>query len=273
MLRNNSFQTLLKQSQDQLRKFSSFSDIDNLQETLLNKTKQMELNLTAKESEYKDQVALHKKYLETKELIDRYCSLLNEAHQLQKLKERFWFLSVDQLNKLKYTIIEYIRYYNEYNSNVEEKDKLEKSIAADEAKLDSSTKEIDELRIKLKSCESTYQQNTAITNSLKQLLKTKEQIKAGFENSSNKNHSCPLCGMKLEAGQSISNEDIEKLKGQIELLENQCEITKSSTNETRMQIQNLMMQTHSLQNSLSLDRLKYKSICPWIETNETPINR
>lgn len=259
--------------QDQLRKFSSFSDIDNLQDTLLNKTKQMEISLTAKENEYKDQVALHKKYLETRELIDRYCSLLNEAHQLQKLKERFWSLSIDQLNKLKYTIMEYIRYYNEYNSNAEEKNKLEKSIVADEAKIDCSTKEIEELKVKLKSCESTYQQNTAITNSLKQLLKTKEQIKAGFENSSNKNHSCPLCGMKLEAGQSISNEDIDKLKSQIVLLENQCEATKTSTNETKVQLQNLMMQTHSLQNSLFLDKLKYKSIRSWVETNETPSNR
>lgn len=255
---------------DERKQISSLSNIDQLQTDLLNKTKQIELNIASKEKEYNDQVALHKKYLETKELIERFCLLLNESHQLQKLKDRFWSLSVEQLNKLKYHVTDHLRYIGEYHSNFDEKNNLELHITENERDLEQGNKDLPNVQNELRSYEVSYQQNSAITNSLRQLLKTKEQIKAGFDKNPDKDHSCPLCGLKLEAGQTIGNEDIEQLKSQIKLLEDQCALAKKSADASRIKLQNLIVKIHSLNNSLSSDKARLQSLRSWFEQHNTP---
>jgi DNA repair exonuclease SbcCD ATPase subunit len=172
--------------------------------------------LSKLEAEYINRLQFHKKYKDSEEIFNTYINNLKLIKKFLNLKkDKFFDLDNEQLINLK-TKLESIKTFQvNYNTNLENKVRLENEINTLTQSNTKSIEEIATLENKVRELETTLSFHKDINISLNKLFETKIQIKNEFLKNPTKKHSCPLCGLKLEAGQDISDEDLKNLTDQI----------------------------------------------------------
>lgn len=249
--------------------FDSFVDLSN---EVINCLRQ---NIALAKEDYSKQFNEYQKFLEYNALIDQYKTVLENLNEFEDLKNNvFNGIEFDDVKTLQILLEKKNLVIGQIKSHQSE-------LATDEA----TCKEIIEIKIpelinRSQDLTNQIQLNEAnkitqisILANLKNLLETKIKIKESFEKSNNQDAStCPLCGLKLQLGQTISERDLEEIQTNISYLDTQLTNLSKSLNVLHDELNNADSQIYNLNICLKENAFRKNRLNSFIDDlNKDPI--
>ena len=174
--------------------------------------------------EYNKAYNERQKYLEYKALLEQYINIVNNLKEYNDLRDTIFngieFDNIKVVRDLLHRRAEILIQIRSYELELKTDEDAYNDII--NKRLPSLQKQSIDLEMKVKQLEASQISQRNVLSNLKNLLETKVKIKESFDKSHGDNGStCPLCGLKLQLGQTISGDELDEIRGNIAFLESQ----------------------------------------------------
>lgn len=232
-------------------------------------------NISLAKDEYSNQFNEYQKFLEYTALINQYKAVLVNLHEFEELRNNvFNGIDYDDVKSLqillenKNTVIKQIK---SYQSELDANETICKDII--EIKIPSLVDKVNSLKKQIQLDEANKITQISILANLKNLLETKIKIKESFEKSNDQDAStCPLCGLKLQLGQTISNSDLDEIRNNIGYLESQLNNLSKTLSLLHNECKDSESQIYNLNSYLKENTFRKSRLNSFIdELNKNPV--
>lgn len=232
-------------------------------------------NISLAKEDYSKQFNEYQKFLEYNALINQYKTVLENLNEFEDLKNNvFNGIEFDDVKNI-HALLEkknfVVGQIKSYKSELENDEVTCREIV--ELKIPTLTKKVQDLKSQIQLNEANKVTQISILANLKNLLETKLKIKESFEKSNKQDSStCPLCGLKLQLGQTISESDLEEIQTNISYLDAQLKTLTKTLSISHDECQNIESQIYNLNNYINENKFRKNRLQSFIDDlNKNPI--
>ena len=200
--------------------------------------------------EYNKAYNERQKYLEYKALLEQYLNIVNNLKEYNDLRDTIFngieFDNIKVVRDLLHRRAEILIQIRSYELELKTDEDAYNDIINN--KLPNLQKQSVDLEMKVKQLEESQISQRNVLSNLKNLLETKVKIKESFDKRHDDNGStCPLCGLKLQLGQTISGDELDEIRGNIAFLESQLNTVDATLSNLRDRYLNVATEIVGLQ--------------------------